>query len=94
MGLFDGIPAWLANPTIAVAWVCGLTRFRWLTLVLSALALLLALSFLFQRDILINEAGHRGPVTAIGQGYRIWLLSMAFLALWTVVDQVLHPQNH
>jgi len=86
MGVFDGIPAWLANPAMGAAWLFVITPFRWMSFGLSVLALLFALSFVFQRDILVNEAGHRERISVLGFGYWIWVFSMAFQAIWCIVD--------
>lgn len=91
LGVFQGILAWLANPTLFAAWAFSLTKFRWVTLALSVTAALMALTFLLQREMPINEAGHVGPVTALGQGYWIWISSMLLLSVWTLIDSIIDP---
>jgi hypothetical protein len=86
LGLFEGITAWLANPTMGAAWLFAITPFRWMSFGLSVLAMFFALSFVFQRDILVNEAGHRAQIVALGFGYWIWISSMAFQAIWCLFD--------
>jgi len=91
LGLFEGILAWLANPVLFTAWVFSLTKLRWMTLALSVTAALIALTFLLQPDMPVNEAGHRGPVTALGQGYWIWISSMLLLSVWIIIDSIIDP---
>jgi hypothetical protein len=76
---------WLANPVLFGAWVAlafgaktvsEALEFAALALALSVLALLIAISFLLQREVIMNEAGIPNPIRAYGIGYWVWLSSM------------------
>jgi hypothetical protein len=76
VGLFEGMCAWLANPTLFVAWILLLSRRqRALARYFSAAAVALALSFLLHRRILRNEAGDYGRIIGYGAGYWLWTAS-------------------
>jgi hypothetical protein len=75
---------WLANPFLFGAWL-GLAIGGKLpsvtsgvaALALSLTALVIAVSFLFQRQIMTNEGGILFPITGYRIGYWIWLSSIA-----------------
>ena len=68
---------WLANPTLFAAWITQVLGARILSAALSWAAFVIAISFLFQRDIMTNEAGILFPITGYKIGYWIWLSSIA-----------------
>lgn len=77
LGLFLGVYAWLANPLFLLAAVTYFTaENKIVPFILAALGLLFALSFLFQKNIPIDEAGHQGEITTYHLGYWIWVLAM------------------
>ncbi|HEV3343563.1 MAG TPA: hypothetical protein VG125_24540 [Pirellulales bacterium] len=86
LAVLDGVPAWLANPAVLAAWILLLVRFRRTALVMAALALLLALSFLLCDRVLTDEAGGRSRVTGYGSGYWCWVGSMAVAFFASMVD--------
>jgi hypothetical protein len=68
---------WLANPVLFVAWIMHFLGARILSAGLSSAAFVIALCFLFQREIMTNEAGILFPITGYRIGYWIWLSSIA-----------------
>jgi hypothetical protein len=82
LGLFASATswAWLANPILFWAWAAlavGEKISSLAALALSLVALVIAISFLFQREIMTNEAGILLPITGYRIGYWIWLSSIA-----------------
>ncbi len=65
---------WLANPLIFAAWI--LYKREKTSLILSGIALFIAISFTFFDSIMINEAGHYGDISKYLSGYYLWLLSI------------------
>lgn len=82
LGLFTGTFVWLANPLLLAA---AITYFKvdnkMVSFVLALAGLMTALSFLLQKKIIIDEAGHYGEITAYHAGYWLWVLSMLFMTL-------------
>lgn len=78
----QGYSAWLANPIWLLSLVLILRREkRWLSMTSVVIGLLLSLSFLRYEFVLVDEAGHQGPIIEIGIGYWLWVLSFVLL-LW------------
>lgn len=75
LGVFDGIPAWLANPILAVAWFVALRRMHRLSFQFSLVALVLMLSFLAVSEVEISASGRPSSVTGYGLGYWLWVAS-------------------
>lgn len=79
--LFDGGGiSWLANPLLIVSWV-GLSINSRYTLLTSVAAFLLSLSFLFVRQILVNEGGAHSTIIEYKLGYWLWVSSTAIMVL-------------
>jgi hypothetical protein len=75
-GVGVGVPAWLANPALVWAWIAAFVRpTRIAALVAAAGAAVLALSFLRQQEIMVDEAGHLARITGYGAGYWLWVAS-------------------
>lgn len=72
----DNSYAWFANPIGFIAWWMIARRHYTFSLVAGIAAVLLAASFLFERHILIDEAGNTGAILSIGPAYWLWLASM------------------
>jgi hypothetical protein len=86
LGLFAGIPAWLANPALGVAWLLmGLRRSGLAALALTVASLGFALSFLLPKRIPIDEAGHYARVASYGPAYWTWVASIAVALIGCVV---------
>ncbi len=75
MGLLDGIPAWLANPVLVLAWIVALRRMHQLSSLLSLVALVLMLSFLAVSEVEVSASGRPSSVTGYGLGYWLWVAS-------------------
>ena len=79
LGVFTGVYAWLANPTLLIAWLAMWSpAHRIYSLGASVVAMLLALSFLLHDNILADEAGNRAMITGYGPGYWLWISSSTF----------------
>ena len=74
---------WLANPFLLFSWI--LIKRNTTSTILSAIAFLIALSFLFFDEIIMNEGGHFGEITSYEAGYWLWLCS----AFFTLIGNVL-----
>jgi hypothetical protein len=75
MGVLAGIPAWLANPVLVLAWYVALRRMHQLSFILSLVALVLMLSFLAVSEVEGSASGQPSPVTGYGVGYWLWVAS-------------------
>jgi len=82
IAVLGGVSAWLANPALAITWVLMLfQRLRLLALVIGAISLLFALSFLNVRQIMADESGNESKITGYGAGYWIWVTSIGVTAV-------------
>lgn len=81
-GLFAGGAAlsWLANPLLYGAWI-SLRKNEKLSLALSVLALLFAMSFLFFDTVLDDEAGNYKEIVSYQAGYWLWASSALIMAV-------------
>jgi hypothetical protein len=77
IGILAGLPYWFANPLLIGAWIALALGKRKSALILSGVALGLALLFLLERRILVSEAPTYAAVTGYGAGYWLWVASMA-----------------
>ena len=75
MGLFTGTIAWLGNPLLIAGWITFFRKRAKASAYLSALALLVMLSFLHDKTIIINETGSSAKITGYGLGYVLWVAS-------------------
>ncbi|TAJ85022.1 MAG: hypothetical protein EPO41_28335 [Reyranella sp.] len=73
-----GHTSWFANPLLAASWIAALFSRRVPALILAFAALGLAGSFMFETNVITNEAGMANPVTGLREGYWLWLASMGF----------------
>lgn len=65
---------WIANPLLFTTWML-LARNKRSSWVVSFLASVAALSFLFFHNATENEAGHFSSILKVGFGYWLWLSS-------------------
>lgn|SRR6185437_10054690 len=65
---------WLANPLLILSWII-INRNNKLSVVMSFLAALFALSFLFFPKIIDNENGNVSQIISYKIGYWLWLAS-------------------
>ena len=84
MGIFYGVFAWLANPLLLLSWILCLRGELRAALIISAAAVLFALSFLLHSTIVASEAPTYRAVTGYGVGYWLWLASMLIMAAGTL----------
>jgi hypothetical protein len=78
LGVCTGIPAWLANPAVIASWILMQNRTkRRMAVICAAGSILIALTFLMQKKILVDEAGNDATITGYGLGYWMWIASMA-----------------
>ena len=85
MGLFYGIVAWVANPLLVISWMLCLRDELRAAFIVSAAALLVALSFLLHSTIVASEAPTYEAVTGYGPGYWLWLASMLIMTAGTLI---------
>ncbi len=79
--------AWLANPLLLLSWIFYMRKKK-AALYTSMGALLVAISFTFYREIVINEAGTMGDITGYGRGYFLWLASIGLMAAATIITRL------
>jgi hypothetical protein len=77
LGAFEGKFAWFANPVLVSVWIFAAKGRNSRAIATASVALLLALSFLLNRQISVDEAGHYGQIIHDGLGYWCWLASIA-----------------
>jgi hypothetical protein len=71
---------WLANPFLLVSWFY-IRRAPKLSLRFSLIAFSIALSFLFFKQVMLNEAGDYGKIINYQLGYWLWLSSSFIMLL-------------
>ncbi|MDB5292773.1 MAG: hypothetical protein JWL69_4014 [Phycisphaerales bacterium] len=77
-GILARVVAWFANPALGATWMLMRFRSKRLAALCCAIAsLALSLSFLLQKEIMADEAGHMSRITAYGFGYWLWIASIA-----------------
>lgn len=79
----DETLSWFANPLLVLSWI--FINNRKITLLLSLLSTLLALSFLMFDEVVINEAGHSKAITMYALGYWLWVGSHVVMLLGNVL---------
>jgi hypothetical protein len=82
-----GAPAWFANPCLLAAWFClrRESALRVTPVVLAVASLVFAIAFLFQHQVLRDEAGNMDTITARGLGYWLWIASIVLALVASVV---------
>jgi hypothetical protein len=89
---------WLANPVLFSAWfglavADRISDARFLAFGAGLAALVVAASFLLQREVMMNEAGILNPIRAYGAGYWVWLSSMAVCCVGGLATAELSAQQ-
>ena len=85
-GIFIGADeafGWFANPLLFLAW--AFIKNRKVTLMLSLLSTLLALSFLMFDEVVVTEAGHKSAVIKYALGYWLWIGSHSIMLFGNVL---------
>ena len=85
VGVASGTLAWLANPTLLLAWILSLSKKHSLSLLAAIVALLLMVSFLFQASVISSEAPTYSRIVGYGVGFWLWVGSAAVQALGSAV---------
>lgn len=95
LGLFmsGAALAWLANPLIIFSWIHTKRKSKH-SLTLSALAVLMCLSFLLFDTVLDNEAGHSNKIIEYKLGYWLWTLSAVVMLLGNIYLFILARRQH
>jgi hypothetical protein len=88
-GFFSMNISWYANPSLLIS-LLQLKRGNYKkALTYSSLSVLLALSFLLNERIIVNEGGGKSEIIAYGLGYWFWLSSLVInfigIALTTII---------
>jgi hypothetical protein len=84
--------AWLANPLILLSWILFFTKPK-AALILSLLATLFAISFLFFNTIISSEETSYSTITARKAGYWLWLLSIALFSIASTILYYIDKQS-
>jgi len=69
---------WLANPLCLLSIILLISKQK-LSMVTSSIALILAISFSFWKEILGNEGGTMSEIVSFESGYYLWLTSILVL---------------
>jgi hypothetical protein len=89
LGIFGGT-AWFANPAVAASVYCLLKkRSRGSTIALAAAAVALALCFLKQQTIIVDEGGDPHQIVGYGLGYWMWLSSISLVLVALLIKSAL-----
>lgn len=76
LDIFEAGISWLANPLLIISWIVLIFGRSKFSLIISLLAVIFSLSFLFFKDIILNEGTlDHGEIIAYGNGYWLWLSS-------------------
>jgi hypothetical protein len=84
---------WLSNPLLLISWLSvGKKPNR--SFITSIIAILLAMCFLFYKDIIIDESGsNTTPIIAHKIGYWLWLASMLTMLIGNLYLQLSSTNN-
>ena len=88
LAIGDGGHSWLGNPLLLAAWITLFTRKQLLACFLAICAVGFMLSFTSETHIAIDEAGHERPITALGRGYWLWVLSASLVVVQALISWV------
>jgi hypothetical protein len=76
--------SWLANPVLIVSWI-ALKHKSKASLITSAFASFLSISFLFFDKIVDDESGSLDAITALKSGYWLWMLSCVSMLVGNLI---------
>jgi hypothetical protein len=81
------IPAfpWLANPLLLVSWFLFKKKSK-TSFILSGIAFILMLSFLFVDEIIVNDGSTTSIVNFYGLGYWLWLFSSFIMLIGNSIN--------
>ena|ERR1700744_117405 len=75
--------AWFANPLILVGWIYIFKRAK-IAMLSGLFATAFAVSFLFFKNIMTDEAGNYSIITHREAGYWLWLASIIFFTIGAI----------
>lgn len=84
---------WLGNPLLFLSWYYNTRKTYFDSLVFGLLALSASLTFMSEKEILIDEAGHRALITGYGWGYWLWLGAEVF-AIISASSALINQHSH
>lgn len=88
----DETPSWLGNITLAISYLLLLIP-RKLPGIISA-SVTLMLTFLLEKDVLVNESGRRAEVVSLGAGFILCTASAAVLIAGSLTIQFLKNKQN
>src|ERR1700712_640489 len=83
---------WLANPLLLFSWIY-FNKKPQRSLVLNSISFLVAISFLFFREIITDEAGNRQPITGYQIGYWLWVTSSLILLFGNIKTYLIRKRH-
>lgn len=85
--------SWLANPVLLFSWIFLLVKQPKIAAFLGLCSVGMALYYLTETEITVNEAGHKYPITSYGFGYYLWLASCATMFVGSLLLLRSKPEN-
>ena len=94
-GVFYDITAitWLANPILFISWMFFIRKPK-LSLILSSLAVIISLGFLFFSKVVDNEAGHLNLIISHKLGYWLWVYSSLIMLIGNAISYINKSISH
>jgi hypothetical protein len=83
---------WLANPAIFIAWIT-FNKKTYASLITSAIAAALSVSFLFFHRIIATESGDFNKIISYKLGYWLWMASLVLMLIDNVIIYFLEKPN-
>jgi len=78
LGVPFGYIMWLANPLLFSSWYYYLFKKYDKSLIMSGIAFILMVSFLFCKEVVVGDSPMFARITGYGIGYLLWVLSSVF----------------
>ena len=79
VGVLGGYPAWLANPFLFASWILSLLQKQMWVTVCAVVSAIFALSFLYHKEIIVDEGGSMAKISGYGLGYGLWLAASVLM---------------
>lgn len=83
-GIFEFL-IWLANPLFFVSLISSIKSSNKLSLIFSAISLIISLSFLCWNKIIVSESGRIATIIEYNFGYWIWISAILLLVIYNIV---------
>lgn len=87
-------PSWLGNITLAISYLLLLIPRKLPGIISASVTLILMLTFLLEKDVLVNESGRRAEVVSLGAGFILWTASAAVLIAGSLTIQFLKNKQN